>query len=187
MTRSSGPPARPSLTGASDCTTPTWPNWRTCRTVHRSISSPVSWTGRPDQQDSARTEIDVIKEASGSNGRRVRFSIFATGPQGARYSLGGGQELQNFADGLVPAGGLLQGKVSLDLVSIPATLLEFHHVSAFRQVRDDSEGPALRDVEGGCDVPEAHVGIAGDAQQCPTVIGQKVPGRHGAILVTPEY
>ena len=100
----------------------------------------------------------MINEGSRRNGGRVRFAIFATGPQGARYCFGGGQELQNFANGLVPAGGLLQGKVSLDLVSIPTTLLEFHHVPAFRQVGDDSEGPALRDVERGCDVPEATSG-----------------------------
>jgi hypothetical protein len=39
-------------------------------------------------------------------------------------------------------------------------------------------GSALRDAEAGRNVANADVGLVGDAQQCPPVVGEEVPGRH---------
>jgi len=69
--------------------------------------------------------------------------------------------------------------VVLDLIAIAPTGLGLQHVTGLGQVRDDVVGTAFGDVETGGDVPEAHIGLAGDAQEDPPVVREKAPGRHG--------
>src|SRR5450755_2300456 len=63
----------------------------------------------------------------------------------------------------------------LHVVAIAAAFLLLDDVAGLGQVVDDAIGTAFRDADGGGDITEAHLGIVGDAQQRPAMIGEEHP------------
>jgi len=76
--------------------------------------------------------------------------------------------------------------VVLNVVAVPATVFALDDVPGFGQVRDDARGAAFGDGEGGRNIAEPHVGITGDAEQRPTMVGQEVPCSHNGTLSVSE-
>lgn len=89
-----------------------------------------------------------------------------------------GEESEDFADGRLPAGGLRQRHVGLDLIAVAAAVFVLHHVASFGEIGDDAMGAALGDTQAVRDVTQPDPGITGDTQQHTGVIGQESPARH---------
>jgi hypothetical protein len=88
------------------------------------------------------------------------------------------QKVKDVADRPFSGGGFRDREMRLDLVPVPPALLRLDQVASGGQVGHDPVGSALSDAEGLRDVPNADLWIIGDAEQCPSVIGQEVPSRH---------
>jgi hypothetical protein len=71
---------------------------------------------------------------------------------------GADQESQDLADGVLPADGLRERQVRLDVIPIAAAVLLLDYVPGLDQVPDDAEGAALGDVQAGRDVAQADSG-----------------------------
>ena len=66
----------------------------------------------------------------------------------------------------------------LDLIPVPPALFGLDQVARLSEVGHDPMGSALGDAQAGRNVAQAHVGVVGDAQQRPSVVGQEIPGSH---------
>jgi hypothetical protein len=127
-----------------------------------------------------------------------RLSEFSTRPASLRTTtflgafLGAGQEIQHFADGLLPVGRLRYGEMGLDLVAIPPTVLLLDDIAGLGEVGDDPVSVPLGDGKTGGDVAQPYLWVVRDAQEGPTVGGEEVPLSHEVkdirnILLVIEY
>src|ERR1700728_468682 len=112
----------------------------------------------------------------------ITFRERIPGPAGvcpgrSRQRIVAGQESQNLANGALPACGLWQREVRLDLVAVTAAVLLLDDVPGLGQVSDNAVGAALGDVEPGRDIAEADARVLCDAQQDSGVVGQEGPAR----------
>ena len=74
----------------------------------------------------------------------------ATQPVATQHCAG--EESEDFADGRLPAGGLRQRHVGLDLIAVAAAVFVLHHVASFGEIGDDAVGAALGDAQAVRDV-----------------------------------
>src|SRR5690349_22924793 len=70
----------------------------------------------------------------------------------------------------------------LDVIPVAAAVLLLDHVPGLDQVRDDTEGAPLGDVQAVRDIAQTHSGVVGDQQQNPSMGGQEGPARHVSML-----
>src|SRR5690348_2326488 len=70
----------------------------------------------------------------------------------------------------------------LDVIPVAAAVLLLDHVPGLDQVRDDTEGAPLGDVQAVRDIAQTHSGVVGDQQQNPSMGGQEGPARHISML-----
>src|SRR5690242_7728998 len=70
----------------------------------------------------------------------------------------------------------------LDVIPVAAAVLLLDHVPGLDQVRDDTEGAPLGDVQALRDIAQTHSGVVGDQQQNPSMGGQEGPARHVSML-----
>jgi hypothetical protein len=64
------------------------------------------------------------------------------------------------------------------VVPVAAAVLFLDHVAGLDEVRDDAEGTPFRHVQAGRDVPQACLGVIGNAQENQGMVGQEGPVRH---------
>jgi hypothetical protein len=96
------------------------------------------------------------------------------------------QDLEHVTDRAPAADRPLQRQLALDRVAVAAAIptLVLHHVAGLGEVVDDAVDTALGDAELQGDVAQPHVGVMGDAHQCPCVNGEEAPVGHQAIIVS---
>ncbi len=68
--------------------------------------------------------------------------------------------------------------MALNLIAVATTFSPLDDVTGVGQVRDDRVGVPLGDAEFGRDLAEANLGVLGDAEQGPSVVGEKAPMNH---------
>src|ERR1700734_2330370 len=99
------------------------------------------------------------------------------GPGRSRRRVVPGEESQNLAHGALPACGLWQREMRLDLVAVAAAVLLLDDVPGLGQVSDNAVGAALGDVEPGRYIAQADARVLCDAHQDSGVVGQERPAR----------
>jgi diguanylate cyclase (GGDEF)-like protein len=88
------------------------------------------------------------------------------------------EQVEQLADGALPADRVPQDEVFLDLVAVPAAGAFLDDVAGGREVGDDPEGGALGDVHRGGKISQSSIGLGGDEQDRPSVSGEKAPVAH---------
>ena len=76
--------------------------------------------------------------------------------------------------------------MGLDLVAVPPAVFRLDEVARFGEVGHDPVGSALGDAEARRNVANAHIGVVGNAQQGPPVVGQEIPGSHNQRKISME-
>jgi hypothetical protein len=89
-----------------------------------------------------------------------------------------GEKIEDLPDRPLTGGGLGDREVRLDLVAIPPAVLGLDQVAGGGEVGHDPVSSALGDAQAGRNVANAHVGVVGNAEQCPSVVGQEIPSSH---------
>ena len=120
----------------------------------------------------------VLDEGAGqAAGDRVRAAAFVRPSGRSQRRVGAGKKGQDLADRAIPASGLREREVRLDLVAVAAAVLLPDQVAGLGEIGDDAVGAALGDAQAGRDVAQARAGVVCDAQQHPgVVIGQRARG-----------
>jgi hypothetical protein len=98
----------------------------------------------------------------------------------SRASLGVPEEVEHLTDRPFPTDRVRERKVVLDVISVAPTVTLFDYVAGFGEVIDDRVRRALRGTEGSGEVSQTRVGLFGDEQHRPSVIGEKGPVGHTA-------
>ena len=73
---------------------------------------------------------------------------------------------------------IVERQVFLDVVAVAATISLLHHVAGVGEVDDDPVDGSLGDAEVLAQVAQPRIGLIGDEQQRPSVIGEEVPSGH---------
>src|SRR5438876_12078870 len=93
-------------------------------------------------------------------------------------SAGTREQGNDFADGLLAAGGLWQWQVRLDLVAVAAAVLVLCDVARCGQIGHDAVRAAFGDGRPGRNVTQPQARVACEEQQHPAVTAQEAPAAH---------
>ncbi len=147
------------------------------RPVHHRAVAHGEVVGRPRANQLMKLSAWRL-QSQGSRRRTWR----ARGPlrPPSRFQLGAAtrQDVQDIPDGLFPIGKLWQGQMALNLIAVATTFPKFDDVTGVGQVGDDRVGVPLSDAEFGRDLAKANLGVLGDAEERPSVVGEKAPMSH---------
>lgn len=103
-------------------------------------------------------------------------------PRGLRLRHLASKGTQDVPNDLVSVGGLWKRQVVLNLIAIATSVSLLHDVAGFGQIVDNSVGTPFGEVETGRDIAQAHLRIASDAEECPTMVAEESPSGHGGII-----
>jgi hypothetical protein len=88
------------------------------------------------------------------------------------------QDIEHFPDRLFPIGEVWQGQLLLHLITVTPAFPLLDHVARLGQIGDDGKRMPLGDIQFHPDVTQSDIGVAGDAEQSPTVVGKEAPLGH---------
>lgn len=80
---------------------------------------------------------------------------------------------------MVGLGGVTHSDVAVDRVVTAAAVSFAFDVAGLDEVGDDALGCSFGDSDGVGDVPEAGLGVARDAEEHLSMVGEEVPGPRG--------
>ena len=92
------------------------------------------------------------------------------------------EEIEELADGAFTTDPVAQWKVVLDLVPVASPFSLLDDVAGVGEIDHDPVGVPLGHAEGIGDVTQTCVGLGGDVQDRPGVVGEEAPVAHTRIL-----
>jgi hypothetical protein len=89
-----------------------------------------------------------------------------------------GQLSQRISERASSDGSVVRRRSGLHLVPISTPFPLLDQIAGVGHLVDDPVDAALRDVEIGGNIPKSSLGIIGDVQEYPSVIGKQIPWGH---------